>query len=229
VPSGGVDSLVNDGHGLYLTTKRNYADFELMADYKTVPKADSGIYLRGVLQVQIWDSTDEEKFGLGADKGSGGLWNNTATEPGKDPLHKMDKPFGQWNTFRIVMVGARVSVWLNGTKVVDHARMENYYDRLNPIFSQGPIQLQTHGGEIRWRNIFIREIGSAEANRILQARQDAGFVSLFNGVDLGGWQGALADYTVEQGAIMCKPGRGGQLFADGQYSDFAFRFEFKSG
>jgi len=224
-----VDSgeLVNDGKGLYLTTNKDYADFELMVEYKTVPKADSGIYLRGVPQVQIWDSTEEEKFGLGADKGSGGLWNNTAGAPGKDPLHKMDKPFGQWNAFRIVMIGARVSVWLNGTKVVDHAQMENYYDRANPIFRKGPIQLQTHGGEIRWRNVFIREIESGEVNRILQAREDAGFVSLFNGLDLDGWQGALADYTVEHGAIMCKPGRGGQLFAADEYSDFALRFEFK--
>ena len=182
--------LVNDGHGLYLTTKKDYADFELTVDYKTVPKADSGIYLRGVPQVQIWDPTEEAKFSIGADKGSGGLWNNSAGAPGKDPLHRMDKPFGQWNAFRIVMVGARVSVWLNGAKVVDHARMENYYDRMNPIFRKGPIQLQTHGGEIRWRNVFIRGIESGEANRILQARKDAGFVSLFNGVDLDGWQGA---------------------------------------
>ena len=219
--------LVNDGYGIYLTTLKDYADFELLVEYKTVPLADSGIYLRGVPQVQIWDSTEEEKFSLGADKGSGGLWNNSAGAPGKDPLHRMDKPLCQWNAFRIVMVGERVSVWLNGTKVVDHARMENYYDRANPIFKKGPIQLQTHGGEIRWRNVFIREIESAEANRILQARDDAGFVSLFNGVDLDGWQGALDDYTVKQGAIMCKPHKGGQLLTVNEYDDFALRFEFK--
>ncbi len=67
------DDLVNDGHGLYLTTEKNYGDYELWIDYKTVPKADSGIYLKGTPQVQIWDYTDESKFGLGANKGSGGL------------------------------------------------------------------------------------------------------------------------------------------------------------
>src|SRR5262245_8252886 len=41
------NELVNDGHGLYLTTEKNYGDFELLIDYKTVPLADSGIYLRG--------------------------------------------------------------------------------------------------------------------------------------------------------------------------------------
>src|ERR1700716_174949 len=49
--------LVNDGHGAYLTTDREFGDIELLIEYKTVPKADSGIYLRGTPQVQIWDST----------------------------------------------------------------------------------------------------------------------------------------------------------------------------
>jgi hypothetical protein len=220
--------LINDGHGLFLTTLKDYGDFELMVDYKTVALADSGIYLRGVPQVQIWDPTEEAKFNIGADKGSGGLWNNSAGTPGKDPLHKMDKPFGEWNAFRIVMIGERVSVWFNGKKVVDHARMENFFDRENPIFKKGPIQLQTHGGEIRWRNVFIREIDSEEANRVLQSRDDAGFVSLFNGVDLEGWQGAVNNYTVQGGTIMCKPGKGGTLLTNDEYSDFAFRFEFKT-
>ena len=46
--------LVNDGHGAYLTTDREYGDIELLLEYKTVPLADSGIYLRGTPQVQIW-------------------------------------------------------------------------------------------------------------------------------------------------------------------------------
>ena len=119
--------LINDGKGAYATTEKEYGDFELLVEYKTVPLADSGIYLRGVPQVQIWDSTETAKFNIGADKGSGGLWNNSAGAPGKDPLVKADKAFGEWNKFRIVMVGSRVSVWLNEKQVVDHAMMENYY------------------------------------------------------------------------------------------------------
>src|SRR3954468_1230394 len=102
--------LVNDGHGLYLTTEKYYSDFELLVDYRTVPLADSGIYLRGCPQVQIWDSTEQEKFNIGADKGSGALWNNSPGAAGKDPLVKADKPFGQWNHFRIIMIGSRVWV-----------------------------------------------------------------------------------------------------------------------
>ena len=150
--------LVNDGQGKYATTTREYGDFELLLEYKTVPLADSGIYLRGVPQVQIWDHTNPAEFRNGADKGSGGLWNNSRGAPGQDPLVLADKPFGEWNAFRILMVGNRVSVWLNGRLVVDDAVMENYYDRTQPVPDRGPISLQTHGGEIRWRNIFIREI-----------------------------------------------------------------------
>src|SRR5262245_12946018 len=156
------DELVNDGKGLYLTTDKFYGDFELLVDYRTVPLADSGIYLRGCPQVQIWDSTEKNKFEIGADKGSGGLWNNSPGAPGKDPLVKADKPFGEWNHFRIIMVGSRVWVWLNEQPTVRGAIMENYYNRKLAVPPKGPIQLQTHGGEIRWRNIFIREIGPDE-------------------------------------------------------------------
>jgi hypothetical protein len=152
------DELVNDGKGKYATTVKDYGDFELLLDYKTVPLADSGIYLRGCPQVQIWDHTNPAEFRNGAQKGSGGLWNNSAGAPGKDPLVLADKPFGEWNHFRILMVGNRVTVSLNDKLVVDQAVMENYYDRTQPIPPRGPIQLQTHGGEIRWRNIFLREI-----------------------------------------------------------------------
>jgi hypothetical protein len=219
--------LVNDGHGKYATTEKDYGDFELLVEYKTVPKADSGIYLRGVPQVQIWDSTETAKFNIGADKGSGGLWNNSAGAPGKDPLALADRPFGQWNTFRIQMVGSRVSVWLNDKLVVDHAIMENYYDRKKPIPVKGPIQLQTHGGEIRWRNIFIREIGSEEANKILASKSNEGFASVFNGKDFSGWAGPVDNYEIKDGAVVCKPKKGGTIYTKEEYGDFVARMEFK--
>ena len=150
--------LVNDGTGSYATTERDYGDFELLLEYKTVPKADSGIYLRGVPQVQIWDYTETAKFPLGANKGSGGLWNNSPGAPGKDPLVLADKPFGEWNKFHVKMVGDKVTVTLNDKLVVANARLENYYDRKLSVPEKGPLQLQTHGGEIRWRNVFIREL-----------------------------------------------------------------------
>jgi hypothetical protein len=219
--------LVNDGKGLYLTTETNYGDFELLVDYRTVPLADSGIYLRGCPQVQIWDSTEKAKFPLGADKGSGGLWNNSPGAPGKDPLVKADKPFGQWNHVRVVMCGSRVWVWLNGRQTVDGAILENYYDRSLPVPPKGPIQLQTHGGEIRWRNLFIREIGSDEANRRLRGKDGAGFKSEFNGRDFTGWAGPLSEYEVKDGAITCRPHKGGTIYTKDEFTNFIARVEFK--
>jgi hypothetical protein len=221
--------LVNDGEGTYLTTDKDYGDIELLIEYKTVPKADSGIYLRGTPQVQIWDATDPRGARNGADKGSGGLFNNSRGAPGKDPLVLADKPFGEWNSFRIVQVGERTTVYLNGKLVVDNARMENYFekDRTKPLFRTGPIQLQTHGGEIRWRNIFVRAIPAEEANVILRRGSGPGFNEVFNGKDLTGWDGAVNNYEVQAGAIVCKPRSGGVLFTKDEYSDFVAQLEYK--
>lgn len=220
--------LVNDGGGPYLTTAKDYRDYELKLEYKTVAKADSGIYLKATPQVQIWDFTEAGgKWNIGADKGSGGLWNNSKGAAGKDPLVLADHPFGQWNHIRIRQVGSRTSVWLNEKLVVDHAIMENFWDRKRPLVNSGPIQLQTHGGEIRWRDIKIREIDGDEANKILAAGTNRDYQSVFNGKDLSGWTGATDNYQVENGIIMCRPGKGGNLITEKQYADFAVRFEFK--
>jgi len=231
--------LVNDGHGLYLTTDKNYGDIELLVDYKMQPLGDSGIYLRGVPQVQIWDYTKEGgKWNIGADKGSGGLWNNDKGSPGKDPLVLADKPFGEWNHFRIVMVGSRVSVWLNEKLVVDHAILENYFDKKKPaeqrlpILPKGPIQLQTHGSEIRWKNIYVREIGSDEACKILASHGNKGFEPIFNGKDMTGWtanngEGPMDMVKVEDGVIVWQENKGGTPYWDKELSDFQARVMIK--
>lgn len=164
--------LVNAGTGPYATTDADYGDIELLIEYKTVPHADSGIYLRGTPQVQIWDKTqvfDPKKPDRKPHLGSGGLFNNTPNTPGRDPLVVADKEFGEWNKFRIRQIGARTWVWLNDKLVVDGNVMENYWDRTKSLPAKGPIMLQTHGGEIRWRNLFVREIGAVEAKKILGA------------------------------------------------------------
>ncbi|HEX7859951.1 MAG TPA: DUF1080 domain-containing protein [Verrucomicrobiae bacterium] len=223
------DELVNDGDGAYLTTEKDYCDYELLLEYKTVAKADSGIYLRGNPQVQIWDFTKEGgKWNIGADKGSGGLWNNDAGAAGKDPLVLADKPFGEWNKVRVIQVGSRTTVYLNDKLVVDHASMKNYWDKgAKPLWACGPIQLQTHGGEIRWRNVFIREIAGKEANEILAKKSSEGFKAAFNGKSFDGWSGPTDNYEIKEGALVCKPGKGGTIFTKEEYGDFVVRFEFK--
>jgi hypothetical protein len=139
-------TLVYDGRGTSLCTAEDYGDFELYVDWKIPPGGDSGIYLRGTPQVQIWQRAE----------GSGGLYNNK--KHARKPLKNADNPPGQWNRFRIKMVGERVTVWLNGELVVNNVVMENYWDRSQPIYPTGQIELQHHGSTLWFRNIFLREI-----------------------------------------------------------------------
>lgn len=223
--------LVNDGNGPYASSTTEYGDIELFIDYKTVAKADSGIYLRGTPQVQIWDwhqAVDPAKPDRRPDLGSGGLFNNAPKAPGRDPLVLADKPFGEWNRFHIVQVGGRTTIRLNGQLVVDHALMENYWDRKLPLPARGPIQLQTHGGEIRWKNLFVREISGEEANGMLAKQGAEGFREVFNGRDFSGWAGPVDNYEVRaDGALVCKPGKGGTIYFNEELADFQARLEFQ--
>lgn len=145
-----------DGKGTSLTTEKEYGDFELLIDWKIEKNGDSGIYLRGSPQVQIWDPTLEIAAGVG----SGGLYNNQKN-PNK-ASKKADKPIGEWNTFRIKMIGEKVTVYLNGELVVDNVTMENYWERDKPIYARGKIELQHHGDPLQFKNIYIREIKAGE-------------------------------------------------------------------
>lgn len=145
-----VDGVfVFDGKGDSLCTIKDYADFEMLVDFKILEKGDSGIYLRGSPQVQIWDPADSEL-------GSGGLFNNRKN-PSK-PIANADNPILEWNTLRIEMIGERVTVHLNGVLVVDGVVMENYWERDKPIYRTGQIELQNHGNTLYFKNIYIREI-----------------------------------------------------------------------
>lgn len=219
--------LVSDGKDPFLATKRDYGDFEMWVDWKIGPKGDSGIYVRGTPQVQIWDPADPNVKVHGAEKGSGALWNNKKNE--RFPTEKADKPIGEWNRMYIRMVGPYVTVKLNDKKVVDDVVLENYYKPEIPVYATGPIYLQTHGSETRFRNVFVREIPPAEADKILSTfgGDEEGFESVFNGKDLEGWTGAVKNYEVKDGAIQCKSGRGGNLFTKDSYDNCVVRLEFR--
>ena len=158
--------IVSDGNSPHLATEKDYGDFDLWVDWLMVsPNGDSGIYLRGYPQVQIWDPANPREVRNGAERGSGALWNNNADNPGKWPLVKADNPVGQWKTLRIRMIGPRVWVWLNDKATVDGQILDNYFDRAQQVLPTGPIELQTHGSEIRFRNIYVREITAGEASQ----------------------------------------------------------------
>ena len=139
--------LIFNGKGRNLSTAKDYGDFEFCVDWKIGPHGDSGIYIRGTPQVQIWDVPKI---------GSGGLYNNFKHL--HDPLVVADNPIGQWNSFRIKMVGEKVTVVFNGKLVVDDVVLDNYWERTKPIYPTGPIELQNHGSTLWFKNIYLREI-----------------------------------------------------------------------
>jgi len=214
--------IIFNGKGNNLCSVAEYGDFEMLVDWKITKDGDSGIYLRGTPQVQIWDTSRTD---VGAQVGSGGLYNNQVN-PSK-PLKVADNPVGDWNTFRIMMTGEKVSVWLNGELVADNVTMENYWDRKIPIFPKGPIELQAHGTDLAFRDIYVREISEKDYNLTPEEKAE-GFASLFNGRNLDNWVGNKQSYVAEDGMIVIKPenGSGGNLYTEKEYADFIFRFEF---
>jgi len=218
------DGCINfNGSGDNLCTKKMYGDFEMLVDWKISKNGDSGIYLRGAPQVQIWDTS---RVDVGAQVGSGGLYNNQKNQ--SKPLVLADNAIGDWNTFRIKMVGERVTVFLNGILVVDNVVMENYWDRSIPIFAKDAIELQAHGTDLAFRNLFVKEL-DAEQSQLSSQEETEGFKMLFNGKNLDGWVGNNVDYVAEDGLLKGKLQNGdhGNLFTEKEYSNFVFRFEFQ--
>ncbi|MBO7721739.1 MAG: DUF1080 domain-containing protein [Kiritimatiellae bacterium] len=150
-------NLFFDGYrgGYSLATKRNYGDFEMWCDWRIMSiTGDSGLYLRGVPQVQIWDAHNQWHIG------SGGLYNNNTAKTGNlsKALKIADRQVGDWNRFHVIMRGDKVSVWLNGELVVDNTVLENLWQRDKPVPASEQIELQCHGDPTEWRNIFIKAL-----------------------------------------------------------------------
>ena len=135
-----VDGVITyDGKNKNLPTEKNYKDFVLMVDWKIDKGGDSGIYLHGQPQVQIWDNPI----------GSGGLYNDN-----NQPKKNVDRPVGEWNHFTIAMINNRVTVIENGVRVVNNLPMHS----INGVPPTGTIELQHHNSPLWFRNIYIREL-----------------------------------------------------------------------
>src|SRR5690606_2626085 len=175
--------------------------------------------------VQIWDTS---RVNVGAQVGSGGLYNNQKHE--SKPLKVADTPLGEWNTFRITMVGDRVTVYLNGELVTDSVVLENYWDRGLPIFPKEQIELQAHGTHVSYRDIYIRELPRKEVFQLPEDEKQEGFEVLFDGTNLEAWTGNTTAYQIsDEGTLAIYPtkGSGGNLYTKEEFADFVYRFEFR--
>lgn len=185
-----------DGQASSLQTIARYRDFEMFVDWSIEKGGDSGIYIRGCPQVQIWDNP----------VGSGGLYNNKKNA--HDPTAFADRPTGQWNRFHIIVKGDRVTVFLNGKSVVDNVQLENYWDRSKPLPAVGPIELQHHGTNLRFKNVFVRDLtptpptpAQADHDRRMGWWRDARFGMFIHwglyAVPAGEWEGKKVGGTAE--------------------------------
>lgn len=219
--------LVFDGTGFdNICTVKQYGDFEMYVDWRLAPSGkdgDAGIYLRGTPQVQIWDTS---RVDVGAQVGSGGLYNNKENE--SKPLKVADHALGEWNTFYIKMIGDRVTVYLNGELVTNNIMLENIWDRTQPIFPKEQIELQAHGSKVYYRNIYIKELESPQPFTLSPEEKNDGFKILFDGTNMFEWTGNTEDYTLQNGTITLVPsdGSGGNLYSKNEYDDFIVRFDF---
>ncbi|HEX5790163.1 MAG TPA: DUF1080 domain-containing protein, partial [Luteolibacter sp.] len=126
------------------------------------PNADSGILLRGDLKSQCniwcWPIGSGEVYGYRRDKTLAPEVRAAVT-----PKLRADRPVGEWNRFIIRMAGDRLTVNLNGSIVIDNARLPG-------VPPKGPIGFQHHGGKekdgsfnnasslVQFRNVFIRKL-----------------------------------------------------------------------
>ena len=229
-----ADWIVEDGCLVYLGTgydnlcsEKQYGDFEMYVEWMLDPagkEPDAGIYLRATPQVQIWDTS---RVNVGAQVGSGGLYNNQVNE--SKPSKVADNKLGEWNTFHIKMVGDRVTVDFNGERVVDNVILENYWDRSKPIFATEQIELQAHGSKCYFRNIYVKELKRQEPFQLSEQEKKEGFQVLFDGTNMYEWQGNTGDYILEDGCISMVPSRsfGGNLYTKKEFANFIYRFEFQ--
>lgn len=138
----------------YLSTTSNYQDFELTLEFLQEANGNSGVFIRsGIEGVKIsgWQVEVAPK-GLH----TGGVYESYGRgwlikpEPGKEEVLKE----GEWNELRIIVVGDKLTSWLNGTEMIDITDTKIGE-------GNGFIALQIHDGggiKVRWRNIIIKEL-----------------------------------------------------------------------
>ena len=137
--------------GYSIAAEKDYGNVEVIADWRLLRVyGDSGFYMRGVPQIQIWDPS------MWNGMGSGGIWNNSTALFSASSCQ--DRPIGDWNRCRMRIIGDRITVWLNGVKVVDNVEYQNRRDVGKPIPLIDRFELQCHGDPVEFRNIFVKEL-----------------------------------------------------------------------
>ncbi|MCP4643078.1 MAG: DUF1080 domain-containing protein [bacterium] len=143
------DAMTNKDHGNDIATVDQWKDFDLEIEYKTIPDGNSGVYLRGRVEVQVLDSHGVGQPNTGD---AGAIYDQFA------PLVNAAKPAGEWHTVETSYVGDRLTVKLNGQLVQDKIQITSVTGGALPgdVNEPGPIMLQGDHGKVWYRNVRVR-------------------------------------------------------------------------
>ncbi|MEZ6319421.1 MAG: DUF1080 domain-containing protein [Phycisphaerales bacterium] len=223
---GGEIVTAKPGHGWWLRTDKMYRDFELELDFWMPKDGNSGLGLRGSsggdpaftgIEVQMLDT-----FGQEPD-----VHNCGAVYEAIAPATMAVKPAGEWNTYRVRLVGDTLDVWLNGEHIHDAQKLDDrgYFRKpeqkmpLNARATTGYIALQDHGHAFRYRNIRIKDLSPDP--------EPAGMTPLITtmaGNTPAGWFARDdATWTIEDGALVGRDGPGHLFTIDDTYTDMEIR------
>jgi len=228
--SGDIDAWSVDGGnivtsgrgGWWLRTEKQYRDFELRLEFRIPENGNSGVGLRGStngdpaftgMEIQIYDNHGDEP----AINGCGAVYN--AIVPSAQAVHEP----GEWNEYRIRLVGDTLNVWLNGEHIHDDQKLDErgYFRQpsqkmpLQDRLTTGYVSLQDHGNPVRYRNIRIKDMSPY--------KDPGGWTPIFNGKDTTGWTArGGGTWTVDGGTLVGKDGPG-HLFSNGTWTDVEMR------
>ncbi len=147
------DPVQEDGHHVYygnLRTNQTFEDFNLKLEVNVPSGNNSGIYLKGMYEVQVFDSYGKELDSH----------NMGAVYSRIKPVVNAEKPGGEWQSFDITLCERHVTVILNGKKIIDNQPVFGPTGGaiISDVFAAGPIYLQGDHGNVSYRNFELSPI-----------------------------------------------------------------------
>ncbi len=217
----------------FLCSNRDYSDFELKFDVKVDNPLNSGVQIRSQTRGDFLGRVNGPQVEIEASGANGAEAGYLYAEAVSgwmtpDDIRKPHKHFkdGEWNAYRVLAVGPRIQVWINGTQISDLVHEATYGSH-----PRGFIGLQVHGigrgqgpFEVSWRGIELREIRDTRA----------GWTQLYNGEDLSGWKTTGNWIPQKNGELLIQPRPGEKgwerytdyLWSEKKYANFILDVEY---
>lgn len=133
-----------------LRTVKDFEDFRLHIEFYPPPGGNSGVYLRGMYEVQVVDR-DSRMQGL---QGVGSIFGRIKA------TQNAGNPGGEWNTYDITLVDRHVTVILNGETVIENQPVPGPTGGAiqSDVTKPGPIYLQGDHTSVKYRNIWLEPV-----------------------------------------------------------------------